>query len=327
VTNMLTKQRVCLMKENILNKIQQYETIIIHRHVRPDPDALGSQGGLAEIIKQSYPAKIVKVVGEEDPSLTFLNCMDVIEDAEYQGALVIICDTANQGRISDERYKLGDFIIKIDHHPNADPYGDMVWVDTSSSSVSEMIYDLYKFGSDRNELILSEQSALLLYAGIVGDTGRFLYSNTAPKTLQFAGELLSVGIDPAVIYENMYKEQLNLARLNGYVLQTFTYLEEGAGYIFLDQQVLQKYGVTVSEASLLVNTFSNVEGLKAWVFFIEEPDQIRVRLRSKGPVVDTIAAKYNGGGHPRASGATVYTSEETERVIQDLVQACKRPTI
>lgn len=315
------------MKESILNKIQQYETIIIHRHVRPDPDALGSQGGLAEIIKQSYPDKTVWVVGEEDQSLTFLNRMDSIANDDYHGALVIICDTANQERISDERYQLGDFIIKIDHHPNEDPYGDMIWVDTTASSVSEMIYEFYKFGSERNGLVLSETSALLLYAGIVGDTGRFLYSNTAPKTLQIAGELLSKGFDPADIYENMYKSKLNLARLNGYVLQTFTYLEEGAGYIFLDQQVLQKYRVTVSEASLLVNTFSNVEGLKAWVFFIEEPDQIRVRFRSKGPVVNTIAAKYSGGGHPMASGATVYTSEETERIIEDLVQACKRPTV
>ncbi|WP_408007183.1 DHH family phosphoesterase [Pseudalkalibacillus sp. A8] len=311
------------MKEHIIQKIKEYEKIIIHRHVRPDPDALGSQGGLAEILKASFPQKTIHVVGEEEASLKFLIEMDQISDEVYKDALVIICDTANQARISDERYSSGDFIIKIDHHPNEDRYGDLIWVDTDASSVSEMIYEFFLYGKENHKFKLSDKGAGLLYAGIVGDTGRFLFPNTTEKTMKYAGELRNYDFDISSVYNEMYKVKLNLTRLNGYVLTNFKYIEPGVGYIYLTQEVMEKFNTTPNESSLLVNSFSNVEGLLSWVFFVEEPGQIRVRLRSKGPIVNTIAAKYNGGGHPMASGATVYTMEETEQIIQDLVDACK----
>jgi bifunctional oligoribonuclease and PAP phosphatase NrnA len=309
------------MKEEILNKIKLFERIIIHRHVRPDPDALGSQGGLAAIIKASFPEKEVYSVGEEEEGLTFLNRMDTIENDMYKGSLVIICDTANSPRVSDTRYTLGDMIIKIDHHPNEDPYGDLVWVDTTASSTSEMIMDFYLFGAEMG-LQLNSDAARLLYAGIIGDTGRFLFSNTTEKTHRYAAKLMETGFAPSEIHENLYKISEKLVRLNGYVLQHFSILDECVGYIHLTEETLKKFNASTSEASMLVNSFSHVEGLLAWVFFVDEPDQIRVRLRSKGPVVNKIAAKFNGGGHPRASGATVYTEDETQSVLSELRKAC-----
>jgi phosphoesterase RecJ-like protein len=309
------------MKAEILNKIHQYARIIIHRHVRPDPDALGSQGGLAAILKASFPNKEIYVVGEEEAGFMFLNRMDTIEDEYYEGSLVIICDTANAPRISDTRYKLGDFIIKIDHHPNEDPYGDLVWVDTSASSVSEMIMEFYLFGMESG-LVLNNIAARLLYAGIIGDTGRFLYPSTTERTHRYTALLLEKGFSTSEIHENLYKSPEKLVRLNGYVLQHFSILDGCVGYIHLDRQTLEEFKVSASEASLLVNSFSQVEGLLAWVFFVDEPDQIRVRLRSKGPVVNKIAAQFNGGGHPRASGATVYSKEETLVVLDVLREAC-----
>ena len=74
------------MKEKILQSIKQYETIIIHRHVRPDPDAYGSQGGLAEILKASFPEKSIYTVGKEDETLNYLRRLDVITDDTYNGA-------------------------------------------------------------------------------------------------------------------------------------------------------------------------------------------------------------------------------------------------
>jgi bifunctional oligoribonuclease and PAP phosphatase NrnA len=182
------------MKEKILEMIKQYETIIIHRHVRPDPDAYGSQGGLAEIIKTSFPEKKVYAVGVEEPSLNYLRRLDSIEDSVFEGALVIVCDTANEERICDSRYRLGDKLIKIDHHPNEDAYGDHLWIDTSASSVSEMIYEFYQFGKEKG-LVLSNEGARLLFAGIVGDTGRFLYPSTTQNTFDVAGELIRYDFD------------------------------------------------------------------------------------------------------------------------------------
>lgn len=311
------------MKQRILDIIDQFETIIIHRHVRPDPDALGSQAGLAEMLRVSFPGKRVYIVGEEDESLTFLTRMDHISDDTYEGALVIVCDTANEERISDDRYKNGRQLIKIDHHPNEDPYCDIVWVDTAASSVSEMIYDLYEFGADRG-LTLPDEAARLLYAGIVGDTGRFLFNNTTEKTFRIAANLRARDFAIDDLYEQLYKMRLNVTRLNGFVLQSFSVSSSGAGHIKLDADILERYKVTPSEASLLVNAFSDVEGMKAWVFFIEEPDQIRVRLRSKGPVVNELAKKYDGGGHPFAAGASIHSWKTADQVLHDLEEICRR---
>lgn len=299
----------------IQQSIEEYNTIIIHRHVRPDPDALGSQAGLKEIIKASYPDKRIYIVGEDDPSLTFMVEMDTIEDSVFNGALIIICDTANTGRIDDERYKLGSKIIKIDHHPNVDQYGDISWIDTAASSTSEMIYELYL---QADGLVMKDEAARLLYGGIVGDTGRFLFPSTTKKTLQYAAELVTYNFDRTKLYDGIYNVKDNIARMRGYILQNFTLDKNGLSVIKLTKEILRQFNVSVMETGQLVGTLGEIEGILAWVFFIEEEDQIRVRLRSKGPIINEIAAKYNGGGHPLASGASVYSWEEAEQVVRDL---------
>lgn len=309
------------MKEKILNKIKEYDTIIIHRHVRPDPDAYGSQGGLAEILKASFPEKTIYTVGKEEESLNYMRRLDQIPDEAFNGALVIVTDTANEARICDDRYRLGDFLIKIDHHPNEEPYGDMVWVDTNASSCSEMIYEFYLEGQDSG-LNMSDEAARLLYAGIVGDTGRFLYPSTTEKTFAYASELIKYKFDRTELFDRMYELAPNLIKLNGYVLQNFKMNENGVASMVLDKDLLEQFGTKPSDASLLVSTLGNVLGLFAWAFFIEEDDQIRVRLRSKGPVINVIARKYNGGGHPLAAGASIYSWDDMDKVMKDLEEAC-----
>lgn len=310
------------MKEQILEEISTHDSIIIHRHVRPDPDAYGSQCGLAEILKASYPEKKIYVVGETEPSLEFLYKMDHVPDELYQDSLVIVCDTANQERVSDQRYHTGKKIIKIDHHPNDDQYGDLIWVDTAASATSEMIYELYLEGKEAR-LQLSKKAAELLYTGIVGDTGRFLFPSTTEKTFQYASALISVGINPTPIYDELYKTKRNVAKLSGFVLQNFSLTSSGAASMRITKEMLEEYEVTPSEASQLVGILGNIEGVKAWVFFVEEETQIRVRLRSKSLVINGLAKRYNGGGHPLASGASVYSWEEAGRVVRDLEKLCQ----
>jgi bifunctional oligoribonuclease and PAP phosphatase NrnA len=313
------------MKEKcleILKAVQQFDTIVIHRHVRPDPDAYGSQGGLAEILQASFPEKTVYTVGNDEESLQFLRRMDIIDDAVYRNALVIVCDTANQERICDERYRLGKKLIKIDHHPNEDPYGDIVWVDTNASSTSEMIYEFYLAGKE-DGLVMTKEAARLIYAGIVGDTGRFLFPRTSEKTFRYASELIQYGFSLTELYDGLYRTKLNVAHLSGYVLQNFTVSEEGVAAVKMPKTLLEQYGVTASEASQLVSLLGNIEGIVAWVFFIEEEKEIRVRFRSKGPIVNEVAKKYRGGGHPLAAGASIYSWEDADRVIADLKAACR----
>jgi bifunctional oligoribonuclease and PAP phosphatase NrnA len=310
------------MKEEILAAIKSYETIIVHRHVRPDPDAYGSQGGLVEILKASYPEKRVYAVGKEDPSLHFLRRLDKIADEVYEGALVIVCDTANAERICDDRFSMGDKLIKIDHHPNEDPYGDLLWVDTTASSVSEMIYEFYLFGKELG-LKINDEAARLLYAGIVGDTGRFLFPSTTDKTFAYAGELIHYHFSRTELYDKLYELDSNIVKLSGHILQNFELRPSGVASMILSKQLLSEYDAIPSEASLLVGTLGNVKGIKAWVFFIEENDQIRVRLRSKGPIINGVAKLYNGGGHPLAAGASIYSWDQVQAVITEMEKVCE----
>ncbi|MEK4759151.1 bifunctional oligoribonuclease/PAP phosphatase NrnA [Viridibacillus sp. FSL E2-0187] len=312
------------MKRQIIDTIKQYDTIIIHRHVRPDPDAYGSQMGLQAILQATYPEKTVYTTGEHEESLSFLGEPQVVADKEFENALVIVTDTANTERVDDQRYKQGKFLIKIDHHPNDDAYGDMLWVNTNASSCSEMIYDLFTEGRKVADWKMDSKAARFLFAGIVGDTGRFIYPSTTETTFNTVGELIKYNFDRTELFDGMYELSRELLHMQGYIFQNFVMDDNGAAYIKLTIKVLELFGVSASDTSLLVGSLGNVKGIKAWVIFVEEADQIRVRLRSKGPIINTLAKQYNGGGHPMASGATIYNWEESEEVISKLKELCAK---
>jgi phosphoesterase RecJ-like protein len=303
--------------EEILQMIKQYDRIIIHRHMRPDPDALGSQCGLAEILRGSFPEKDVYQVGGPVEGLAFLAEMDEISDDLYNGALVIVTDTANAPRISDDRYRFGDKLIKIDHHPNDDPYGDLLWVNTQASSCSEMIAD-FAFAEN---LTVTENAARLLYGGIVGDTGRFLYPATTSHTLQVAAKLLDFGFDATRLNREIDQISLDVAKLSGYLYQNLQIDENGAGYVFLDQAILNKYGIKDSDTVPLPGT---IDAVLAWAIFVEQPEgYYRVRLRSKGPVINELAKRYHGGGHPLASGANAKDQAMCQDIYREIQVLCK----
>lgn len=308
------------MKTKILNEIKAFETIVIHRHVRPDPDAYGSQMGLAEIIRATFPEKKVYVVGTSEPTLEFLGEVDKVADDVYNGALVIVCDTANTERIDDSRYQNGEKLIKIDHHPNDDSYGDLLWVNTKASSCSEMITSFYE--NFKDELVLNETAARLLYAGIVGDTGRFLYPSTTEETLRLAAKLVTFPFDRSLLYQNLYQRPFKTVKLLGYIFEHLNLKDNGAATIYISKDILRQFDINPKQASDLVSSIENIEGLKAWIMFVEEENEIRARLRSKGPIINELAKEYRGGGHPLASGATVYTQEEVAEMEEKLYQIC-----
>ncbi|MFC6117233.1 DHH family phosphoesterase [Macrococcoides bohemicum] len=300
----------------LIEKINAYDTIIIFRHVRPDPDALGSQLGFKYAIQKLFPNKHVYAVGSSVDNLSFIGEMDEINDEIFTDALGLVLDTANAPRIDDERYKMCKSIIKIDHHPPVDQYGEINVVNTDSSSTSEIIYEILLnigYGTD----LITREIARCLYIGIVGDTGRFLFNNTTSKTMAIASELLKYDIDHTQMINQMQQRDLTSIRFQGYVLQHFKF-EDGVGYIFITKEILEQFNISASAASLFVNSLADTQGIKAWAFAIDETSEIRVRLRSKDVVINTLAAEYNGGGHPLASGASVYSVEELERLIAQL---------
>ena len=310
------------VQEEILATIKAFDRIIIHRHQRPDPDALGSQVGLAEILRASFPKKEIYQVGGPVEGLDYLALMQTIPDDLYKGALVIVTDTANAPRISDQRYDQGAKLIKIDHHPNDEPYGELVWVNTKASSCSEMIVSFWQMF--QNELTMTQVAARLLYAGIVGDTGRFLYPATTATTLRLAAELLDYGFDAPKINRQLDQVSRSVARLSGYVYENIEIDEIGAGKVILSQELQQRFGVVDSETSAVVSLPGKIDEVMAWAIFVEQPEgYYRVRMRSKGPVINEIAKRHHGGGHPLASGANAKDLEEVALIYQEIQAAIK----
>ncbi|EMC18900.1 DHH family phosphoesterase [Streptococcus mutans] len=306
--------------KTILAKIKAYDTIIIHRHMKPDPDALGSQVGLKEMITSNFPQKTVKVTGYNEPSLSWLAQMDDVSDKDYEGALVIVVDTANRPRIDDQRYLNGNFLIKIDHHPNEDHYGDLSYVDTKASSASEIITDF----ALQNQLKLSDQAARLFYAGILGDTGRFLYPATTSKTFIIASELLKYDFDFAALARQMDSFPYKIAKLQAYVFENLEIDKNGAARIILSQKILKKFNLTDAETSAIVSSPGKIDTVQVWAIFVEQADgHYRVRLRSKSTVINEVAKRHAGGGHPLASGANSYSLAENEDIYQELKNLLK----
>ena len=310
------------MKRQIIDTIEKYEKIIIHRHIRPDPDAYGSQIGLKEIILENYPNKEVYAAGEHEESLAYLAVPDQVTRSMYTDALVIVTDTGNTERIDGEFYTEGALLMKIDHHPDMDPYGDIKWVDTGASSTSEMVTSLFEYGKREKNWKMPNDAARLLFAGIVGDTGRFMYPSATVKTFDRASELIKYDFDREELFAGMYEVERKVLHLQGYIYQNFEMDDNGAAFIKLDSETLKRFNILPSETAQLVASLGEVKGIRAWVILIEEGNQIRVRLRSKGPVINSLASEYNGGGHPLASGATVNSWEEADELIVKLKKLC-----
>ncbi|BAV03351.1 DHH family phosphoesterase [Lactococcus formosensis] len=302
------------MKE-ILTKIKEYDTILIHRHKNPDPDALGSQCGLRAILRANFPEKKIYAVGYDEPTLTYLAEMDQVELESGTKYLGIICDTANTPRIDDERWMQADYVIKIDHHPNDDAYGDLRLVEPDRSSASEIITDF----ALNHDLALNKEAARLLYGGIVGDTGRFLYPATSAKTLYLASKLAEFDFDRPALGREMTSFDMKVARLQGYVYENLEISENGAGRVLLSKEVLEKFNLRDAETSSIVGTPGSIRDVQSWAIFVEQADgHYRVRMRSKTVPINEIAKKHDGGGHALASGANSYSLEENEQIWQEL---------
>ena len=301
----------------VLDKIKQYDKIVIFRHKRPDGDAVGSTMGLRDVLRATYPEKDVKLINSDYADyVAFLGDEDgPCPDEFLSDALGIVIDTATSERISNPQYALCRELIKIDHHIPIQPYGDVMWVEEHRSSACEMIAAFCE--AFRDELVLTPKAASEIYTGMVTDSGRFRFRSVSGDTMRLAGMLLDAGIDTDTLYANLYMKDFNEFKFQSYVYKKMKITKNGVAYLFVDRAMQKKFKLTTEQASASVSYMDSIKGSLIWLAFIETDSEIRVRLRSRFVTINKLAEKYNGGGHACACGATVHSKKELMSLVSD----------
>lgn len=313
-----------MSKEAILEKIREYQKIMLFRHVRVDGDCVGATKGLKEILRLSYPDKEIYLIDNEHSEyLAFLGPDDPdVPDEVYREALGIVIDTASVKRISNPKYALCKELIKLDHHINIEPYGDVSWVEDWRSSACEMIAAFYD--AFRGELKINKDAATYIYTGMVTDSGRFRYEGVNGDTMRMAGLMLDQGIDLETLYSQLTLKDFESLRLKAHVYEHMDVTAHGVASIYIGLETQRRFDISFEEACSAISWLEGIKGCLCWLAFIEcEDGSIRVRLRSRFMTVNELAEKYNGGGHACASGATVYSQEEAQALLQDADDSIK----
>ncbi|MBP5230320.1 MAG: bifunctional oligoribonuclease/PAP phosphatase NrnA, partial [Clostridia bacterium] len=237
-------------------------------------------------------------------------------------ALFIVLDTGTLDRVSQKRISDATFIIKIDHHIDNLPYGDLSWVEEERSSTCEMIASFCLSFPD--VFTMNKAAAAFLFVGMVTDTGRFRFEGTVGDTMRIAGALLDQGIDRERIFANLYMESFESLQFSAQMTKRIRITEHGVAYLHITENMIRKYGITTEQASSCISLMEKIRGSCIYLAFVDYPDgSIRVRLRSRFVPVQKLASKYRGGGHANASGATVYSRSEMRSLLAEADELLK----
>lgn len=305
------------MFEQVIDILKKYDRIIIHRHSNPDGDALGSQIGLKNIILTNFPEKDVYVVGDSSLRYGFMegSHMDTVSDDLYRGALAFVLDTSATSLISDDRYTLADKTVCIDHHIFCEKFTDIEVRDTSFESCCGLIT---AFAIESN-LRLNDLAAKSLFTGMVTDSGRFRYDSTTAKTFELASFLMGYKFDTNDIYSKLYADDFQYIRLRALFTLKIQITDFNVAYIYTEKGEAKSYDVdTFSISRGMVGTMSDIRGVDTWVNFTETDNGVLCEIRSSKYNINPIAVKYGGGGHAKASGATVKNRDEAMNMLNDL---------
>ncbi len=305
----------------ISKQIKKYDNIIIARHIGADPDALGSQLCVREMIRGLYPNKNVYAVGNSSSRFKFMGTLDKLDSVPRE-SLLIVLDTPDIKRIDGAVLTDFDSIIKIDHHPVVDDYASINLVCDNASSTCQIILKYLL----EMKIDISIEMARLLYIGVVGDTDRFLHDYTSVETFSLVTKLLEkTGLDFTKVYEPLYMRPLSEVRFQGYIYDNMTVTENGLAYVKITDDLLKEYGVDSAAAGNMINDLKFVNEIITWLFMTEDrkSNLVRVNIRSRGPYINEVASKFGGGGHKYASGARLTTWKQADDLITELDELVK----
>ena len=310
------------MFNKVIETINKYDRIIIHRHSNPDGDAIGSQVGLKNILKENFPDKEIYTVGDASKRYGFIedSATDTIPDEYYNGALAFVLDTSATALISDDRYKLADTVIKMDHHIFCEEFADIEVIDTSFESCCGLI----GMFAMQTGLKVTPLAAKALYTGMITDSGRFRYDSTSSQTYKVASFLMEQKFNTNDIFSNLYADELFFIQLRAKFVLKITMTEAPVAYIYTTLEEAKSYNVdTFTISRGMVNTMGDIKGIDIWVNFTETENGVLCEIRSSKYNINAIAVKYGGGGHAKASGATIKDRAEAMAMLNDLIALTK----
>ena len=307
--------------KQIYKKIKNADTIIIARHIGPDPDALGSSLGLKQIINDNFPDKKVYCIGSPAAKFRFIGELDKLPE-NFDNALLIVTDTPDHKRVDGIDPRRIKNSIKIDHHPYVETMCELEWIDDKSSSASQMVLEL----AFNTNLKLTKEAGEKLYIGLVADTNRFMFSYSNSKTFALVSKLLEkTDIDITKIYNELYLRPYKEIKFQGYMSQNYQITENKVGYLIIHDETLKEFNVDAATPGNMINSFNHINEMLVWVTATEDKDlgSYRISIRSRGPIINEIAANHGGGGHMFASGTRLKTEDEIMKLIKDLDEVSK----
>lgn len=310
------------MFRKIYKAIKKYDNIVIARHIGVDPDAMASQVALRDAIMNTFPNKKVYAVGNGGSKFSYLGKLDHY-DGDYNDTLLIVLDTPDKKRVDFTDIDNFAYKIKIDHHPYVETFCDIELIDDTSSSTCQLIMEMiYKTKLKANKEIMEK-----LYLGLVSDTNRFMFNNSTTSTFLIVSKVIKdYKLDISKLYEDLYMRPLNEVRLQGYIGENMKITENGVGYIKITDEILTKFGADVASGGNMINNFNYIDEVLVWLAITEDKKNeiIKINIRSRGPIINKVAERYNGGGHKLASGAKVMTMDEADNLIKDLDYVCEK---
>ncbi len=292
----------------IIDELQEARSIAISGHKRPDGDCVGSVMGLYLYLKRELPDAVIDAYLE--PPADIFGCIAHIEDIKSDfntervyDAFVALDTVPDRMGGATEIYRRARKKINIDHHVSNPGHGDVSVVEPDRSSTAELLYELM------NPEKIDGEIAEALYIGIIHDTGVLRYSNTSPRTLQIAAELIKFGFDFSEIiektfYERTYRQTQIMGRA---VLESMRLLDDRCIVSVVSRHMMEFYRATSQDLDGIVNQLLAVKGVHCAIFMHETGTQeYKVSMRSDGRVdVASVAVRFGGGGHVRAAGCTM----------------------
>jgi phosphoesterase RecJ-like protein len=325
---MQTTERNAINLIAVADTIRANDRFLVVTHENPDGDALGSMLGLALGLR-ALRRDVVMYLSGDAPTpaeYRFLDLADVRRELpdDLEERVLLAVDCANERRIGEQdtgvdRAKL---VVNIDHHHDNSEFGDVNLIVADASSTSEIVRDIFR----ELDVALTPEIAAALYVGLVTDTGRFQYTNTTPKALRLAAELVEAGADVHGIFQHVYETvQFSKLKLLARALER-AQLFEGGGLVvsYLVKDDFGDVGAEEPYSEGIIDSLRAVEGSEM-VALIREPPRNegparRISLRSSHDEVDVsaIARKMGGGGHRQAAGFS------SERPIGEIVEFLRR---